>query len=367
MSTFTCPVVKIKLEPHPNANKIEIAKVGEYQSIVQKGQYQDGEAVIYIPEQAIVPENVLDFVGLKDKLSGKYKNRVKAVRLRGVVSQGLIVPIDAVNLNGPLREHPFVGDDVKEILGVIKYEPPIPNELRGEVFAKADYAFKFDVENFKKFPHVFEEGERVTITEKLHGTFCFYGKIINPRDYDEDAIQDKYLVGSKGQIARGRFFKNDVDNAYTRVVKTTQEWILNVLNQLEYDFQGQPIKMVFVVGEVLGVQGGFTYGQETFRAFGAGLVLEDGKKGFLDFRTMKDILENHHIPVVPVLYEGQFWKDSLKSLSCGKETVSGKEEHIREGVVIYPYNETHHPDIGRKILKYVGDDYLGVETGEEFE
>ena len=54
MSTFAVHVVRVAIEPHDNADALEIARVGDYRSVVRKGQFQSGELVAYIPEQALV-------------------------------------------------------------------------------------------------------------------------------------------------------------------------------------------------------------------------------------------------------------------------------------------------------------------------
>ncbi|MCL2874720.1 MAG: hypothetical protein FWF12_00200 [Betaproteobacteria bacterium] len=101
MSEFACPVVRLWIEPHPNADAIEIARVGDYQSIVKKGQFRDGDLAIYVPEQAVLPEWLLKGADLWDEdkqkgtLSGSLGNRVRATRIRGVVSQGLVLPLIA--------------------------------------------------------------------------------------------------------------------------------------------------------------------------------------------------------------------------------------------------------------------------------
>ena len=99
MSSFEVAARSITLEPHPNADSIELAKIDgtEYTSIVRKdAQLHTGDVVLYIPEQAIVPPAILQSMGMwdyeknKGTLAGSQGNRVKAVRLRGVFSQGLI-------------------------------------------------------------------------------------------------------------------------------------------------------------------------------------------------------------------------------------------------------------------------------------
>lgn len=360
MSTFNCPVVRLKLETHPNADAIEIARVGDFQSIVQKGVYKDGDLAVYIPEQALVPDNILESLGLKGKLSGKDKNRVKPIRLRGVMSQGLIAPIALVTATEAFSE----GEDVAVAMGIVKYEPPIPASLRGEVMAgKPELAFKFDVENFKKFPEVFQAGEPVVITEKLHGTFSLFAFVKDESLRDEEMFDGQFLVGSKGLGGQGLFFKNTVDNVYTKNLTDEMKDALNELSHL-YDI-GIDARMVFIIGETLGIQNGFTYGGEKFRMFGAGVVNKNGSRTYLDFTGVQNFGAVNDIEVVPVLYQGPFDKAAMIALTEGSETVSSKGEHIREGVVIYAANEGSDPLIGRRFLKYVSDTYLGKSDGEE--
>ena len=62
---------------------------------MQKGVYKTGDLGVYIPEQAVLPEWVISRLGLEGRLAGKAQNRVKAIKLRGVLSQGLIYPVEA--------------------------------------------------------------------------------------------------------------------------------------------------------------------------------------------------------------------------------------------------------------------------------
>ena len=93
MATFEAKVYRLEIEEHPNADAIELAKVGDYRSIVRKGDFKTGDLGVYIPEAAIVPDWLISELGLEGKLAGKDKNRVKAIKLRGILSQGLIYPV----------------------------------------------------------------------------------------------------------------------------------------------------------------------------------------------------------------------------------------------------------------------------------
>ena len=80
---------------------------------------------------------------------------------------------------------------------------------------------------------------------------------------------------------------------------------------------------------------------------------------------VKNICKELDIDTVPVLYSGPYSKEVVDELTNGKETVSGKELHMREGIVIRPFNERRDDDIGRVILKSVSDAYLLRKGGTE--
>src|SRR5271157_1156068 len=197
MSTFEAKVYKLTIEPHPNADKLELAVVGDYRSVVGKGQFLTGDYGVYIQEGSIVPDWLIEKLGLTGKLAGSQHNRVKAMKLRGIVSQGLIVPVTSLSSRNALvvgvepKPTTFMGvenitpvssavvvtegQDCAELLGITKYEPPIPVHMSGEVFNAFGFTINFDIENIKKFTDVFVEGEEVVMTEKLHGTWTCLG------------------------------------------------------------------------------------------------------------------------------------------------------------------------------------------------
>ena len=123
MSQFAVTVTRIvRVHPHPGADRLELAQVGDYRCVVGKGIYHDGDLIAYIPVASILPDVVLEKVGLKGStlLAGKEHNRVKEVRLRGELSEGVCYPV------GPGWVE---GQDVAEILGIVKHCPPIPAHL----------------------------------------------------------------------------------------------------------------------------------------------------------------------------------------------------------------------------------------------
>jgi RNA ligase (TIGR02306 family) len=177
MSTFSVEIVELDdVQPHPNADLLELAVIGGYRAVVGKGLHQKGDMVLYIPEEALLPVELVKFFGYEGKLSGPLKNRVKAIRLRGELSQGLVIPWrkagEAVAINGydPIDNY-YVGKTLNYELGITKYEQPIPANMAGRARPRPNWFPTYtNIENIKKDPHIFTPGELVVMTEKIHGT-----------------------------------------------------------------------------------------------------------------------------------------------------------------------------------------------------
>ncbi|CAL9390077.1 hypothetical protein SUDANB60_01229 [Streptomyces sp. enrichment culture] len=90
MSTLRVTAEILTVHPHPNADALELAQVGLYRAVVAKGAYDTGDAAVYIPEQSVLPPALIDELGLTGRLAGRNHDRVKAVRLRGELSQGIV-------------------------------------------------------------------------------------------------------------------------------------------------------------------------------------------------------------------------------------------------------------------------------------
>ena len=171
MSELRVEVVEIKeILDHPDADRLEIAKVKGWECVVQKGTHKPGDGVVYVPIDAVLPVELSDKLGVTNYLS---RGRVRTAKLRGVYSQGLIIDMKH------LPDNYYLGDDVKDVLGITKYiPPPPPPNLSGKRRNHhPDFHRYTDIENIKNFPDVLQEGEMVTITEKIHGCFQYNDKI----------------------------------------------------------------------------------------------------------------------------------------------------------------------------------------------
>lgn len=381
MSDFEAKVYKLTIEDHPNADLLEIARVGDYRAIVGKGQFKTGDLGVYIPEQAVCPDWVLERLGLVGRLAGKAKNRVKAMKLRGVFSQGLVYPLekhpeyDTVWRfdDGSLVE---LGQDVTKQLNITKYEPIIPTSMSGEVEGASGCTIKYDIENIKKYPNIIRDGENVSVTEKLHGTWCCFGS-------HPDA---PYVVCSKGLSARGLIFqintKNTEKNLYVKTLEGTRdEGGYNLIDRFHFLLNlltGNPTIPFYILGEIFGkgVQD-LHYGLQSpsFRVFDV-YIGEPGQGRYLDPAELADYMYELGVETVPVLFNGPFSKDKIEELTNGGETVTSINEehvhvdyrgmHVREGIVIKPIIGRDDVELGRVILKSVSEDYLLRKSGTEY-
>jgi RNA ligase (TIGR02306 family) len=380
MSSFEVRVYKLEIQPHPNADNIELAKVGDYLSIVRKGDFRTGSLGIYIPEQAVVPQDVLQLLGLVGKLSGPKKDRVKAVKLRGMLSQGLIYPVDSgEDTSGPFISLPtedgigtmlpvVEGQDVQKELGITKWEPPpetIPQQMRGRAVGVAlDITVNYDVENIKKYNNVFSDGEEVIMKEKIHGTFVQIG-YIPLRLFRPSLHLGAYTVTSKGLGGRGVILDyGDHSNVYSRVAERSDLQIGAKLPVIKAEYKeiigDRPI---YLCGEIFGggVQRGFDYGMASGEAGFRFFDIAYGERGdtqYIDAWLLDKIAKDYELPIVPTIYRGPFSVEALMKATSGKETVSGHHRHIREGVVVKPIKERVDSKAGRVILKSVSEAYL---------
>lgn len=390
MSEFSCPVVRISIETHPNADAIEIARVGDYQSIVKKGEIADGHLAVYIPEQAVLPEWLLRQMGFwddtkgKGMLSGTLGNRVRAIKLRGVLSQGLVLRLSEGNVltyppraDGACGHQCQEGENVADLLDITKYEPPLPSHMAGKVVG-IDLAatLKYDFENLKKYPDLFITGEPVVITEKIHGTFIQVG-VVPSSMANERYYKGRVIVSSKGLGGKGFVLDHtDETNLYIQAAKRH-----NLLDSvLEYFGSSADEHEVpyFVCGEVFGttptgaVVQDLTYGyaELAFRLFDV-CAGTRGQEEFFPFELMVEAANNLHVSVAPVLYVGPYSKEKVLELTDGNTAVQpfsrrSAVRQIREGVVVKSSVEARHPKYGRKIAKSVSEAYLLRKNATEF-
>ena len=353
MATFEVIIETITVSPHPNADRLELARVGLYNVVVGKDTYKTGEQVLYIPEYSVLPENIIIALNLEGKLAGSKHNRVKPIKLRGEISQGLVAPLDLLP-NGIIEDN----RDYAAELEITKWEPTIPIHMNGEVEGNTDLINWIEIENIKKFPDTFAYGEIVHISEKIHGTCTLITVIFSEHNDDVDI-----LVSSKGLGSKTLVIKEDLKNVYWRAVRQyeIENFAHTIANRLKES--GTVVSKVAIFAETFGsgIQD-LNYGAINNLGFAVFDVFAEDYNGtgfWLNPNDLEDITLEAEVPVVPTLYIGGYSLEKVIEHAYGKETISGKELHIREGVVIRKLERDSGYSAGSKqIAKYISDDYL---------
>ncbi|NUU24910.1 MAG: RNA ligase (ATP) [Streptomycetaceae bacterium] len=360
MSTLRVTAERLTIHTHPNADALELAQVGLYRAVVAKGQYQDGDWAVYIPEQAVLPAALVDELGLTGRLAGADKNRVKAIRLRGELSQGIVCRPAALAGTDLAAAHAD-GRDFAPELGIVKWVPPIPVHMSGDVVAAADMLPWLDIENIKRYPTLFAPGEPVVATEKIHGTACLYTR-----------TPDAEYVSSKGFGGKGLALARSEKNLYWRAVLGHR--VPETAEKLAAIFGAE---RVGIFGEVYG-QGvqDLAYGAKAtaelpgYAVFDVSFADAGGAVRWVDADALEGVLAglSVRLPIVPRLYTGPYDEAALVDLAEGRETVSGAAAHLREGLVVRPARERRSDVTGtRAIGKLVSDAYLTRKGGTEYE
>jgi len=332
-------IQKIKaLEPIEGADAIEKATVLGWQLVVKKGEFKIGDLAVYVEIDSILPEKP-EFEFLKSR-----GMRIKTIRLRGQISQGICFPVSILPDDFEIRE----GADCTEVLGITKYEPPIPACLHGKVKGRfPSFIPKTDETRVQVLQNVLDkyQGELCYVTEKLDGSSATY------------FIRD----GEFGVASRNLELLEDDQNSFWKVARELD--IENKLRSLNKNFaiQGE------LVGE--GVQSNkLRLRGQTVYFFTA---FDIDKYESLDFKEFNDLFDKLGLPVVPVIStEYKLENDmnalirmaSIKSLIC--------PDVWAEGIVIRSLREINDPFLaneniagGRLSFKVVNPEFL-LKYGE---
>ncbi|SMD42170.1 RNA ligase, DRB0094 family [Aquiflexum balticum DSM 16537] len=326
------------LEPIEGADAIEKATVLGWQLVVKKGEYQMGDLAVYCEIDSILPDRP-EFEFLKPR-----GMRIRTIRLRGQVSQGICFPLSI------LPDHIEVQEDldVTEILGITKYEPPIPAYLSGKVKGKfPSFIPKTDETRVQILQKVLDKYQGVScyVSEKLDGSSATY------------FIKD----GEFGVCSRNMELYEDDENSFWKVARE-----LNVEEKLR-----SLNKNIAIQGELIGegIQDNkLRLRGQTVRIFNA---FDIDRFEYLPYQEFLDLMEKLDLPIVPIMeadyklendIEAIVKKATVRSLIC--------KDVWAEGIVIRPHLEKmdlllsiESFNTGRVSFKAINPEFL-IKYGE---
>lgn len=217
--------------PIPDADSIECARVGGWRVVVKKGEYQAGQLAVYCEIDSWIPTAIAPFLTKAGKFPKEYLGvqgeRLRTVKLRGVVSQGLLLSLpylhevcgdysDAFTLQVMKNDGAFEGVDVSEILGIVKWEAP---EMAGtQSNSKGNFPHflrKTDQERAQNLSREIAEhkGESFEVTIKIDGS----------------SLTAYHFNGEVGVCSSNIELKEHEDNAFWAIVR--KEHILEKLQE----------------------------------------------------------------------------------------------------------------------------------------
>lgn len=353
MSTFAVTIERIAdVWAHTNADRLEMAKVASmsYQFVIAKGSFQASDLVVYFPIDSLLPENVIRLIGLEGKLSGKEKNRVKTVRLRGEISQG-VVASPALLLPDWDSGSYVEGQDVTERLGVEKYEAPPVASQAGTLVSLPPLVSVYDIEGAERFVSLVESllDEPVFITEKLEGSH-FSATIY--KDGEIAVCQRRYKI-------------EPVESAEHDWHKAARlSGLRDKLPALKAEIErqrGEPVEVVTVRGEMIGahIQGNYyKLPAQMVKAFE--IEVNGQPVSAPEFLALAQQFEIEHVPVLAADVTLREWLGD-RSLADASNGVSEINTTLaREGIVIRPARERREDLIGRVIIKQRSPVYLAT-------
>ena len=348
-----------EIRPIEGADNIELAMVGGWHAITKKGQYKVEDQVIIATTDAVIPLSISDEMGVTGYL--RKGQRVRTVKLRGVYSECLILPMDLLVFSDKISD----GEDMMEMLGIFKYEPPVKMvemSVGGRKFKyhqNPNFHVYYKFPNLKNAPEMFNEEDLVTITRKLHGTNARYG-IVRKKNlslwdrvrkfFGNKWVEFEYVYGShnveKGSDSQG-FYSTDVWRTVADEYKIKEKLWEYVKEYYDPQHLGSGI---VIYGEIYGhgIQKNYEYGLQDIKFAGFDVEVDGTYQSYFNERTIFIILD---LPTVELLYHGNWSKEEQDKHVFGNFIEGTKVPH--EGVVVKSVTGER-----QKVGKVVNPDYL---------
>jgi len=160
------------LEAIEGADRIEKATILGWSLVVRKGEFSIGDRAVFFEIDSLLPDRPeFEFLKSSDHTPGNTICRLRTRRFKGTLSQGLAIPPGSFSEHEALSTH-GVGDDVTELLGVTKYEPPLHLTAGDTKGVFPHFIPKTDEIRIQSVPDLIDElqGVEVYISTKCDGT-----------------------------------------------------------------------------------------------------------------------------------------------------------------------------------------------------
>ena len=351
----------MEVKPIKGADNIELVSVGGWNAITKKGEYKVRDGVVVLTTDAVIPVELSDSMGVTPYL--RRGQRVKTLKLRGVYSECLIIPLKST-FKSEIIPHGFVdGQDMMGLLNITKYEPPVKcvqlsKERKSKYHQNPNFPIYYKFPNLKNIPQMFNEGDIVTITRKLHGTNARYGIVRKRKISILDRVKKffgnkwayyEYVYGShnveKGSDTQG-FYSRDVWRTVAVNYKIKAKLLDYVKTFMSPDSLG---KGIIIYGEIYGhgIQKNYDYGLTDVKFAGFDVQLNGDYRPHHD---QKNIFKSLDLPRVQVLYLGTWSKEKQDKYVFNNYIEGTKVPH--EGVVVKSVTGVRH-----KVGKVINPDY----------
>jgi len=358
-----CFVARInEIKPIEGADNIELAVIGGWNCIVKKGEYTHRDLVVVATTDAVIPQELSDAMNVTNYL--RKGQRVRTVKLRGVYSECLIIPISmADKATGYANTKWDEGDDLMDVLKIFKYEPPAV-EVQLASGRKIRYSQNPNFGIYYKFPNIknvkgmFDEFDEVEVTRKIHGTNARYGIVKKnklsvwdkvKRFFGDKWVEYEYVYGShnveKGSDSQG-FYDTDVWKTIAEKYHIRERlWDLFKSLQDVYETGSG----IVIYGEIYGpgIQKNYDYGLKEIEYAGFDMTINGEYTPCKTSFMYHDMLGLKYVPVLAA----DTWSQELQERYMFDKIEGTKVPH--EGVVIKSMDGDR-----RKVAKIINPDYL---------
>jgi RNA ligase (TIGR02306 family) len=305
------------IEPIDGADMIELAIVDGWKVVVAKNvEHKVGDTVVYCEIDSFLPiKSEFEFLrksSYKKMPDGTEGFRLRTIKLRKQVSQGLILPLSVINSGDVSFE---IGMDVTDLLGITKYEPPIPAELSGKVKGLfPSFLRKTDEERVQNLSNEYidwvkQAKHQFYVTEKLDGSSATF------------FIKD----GEFGVCSRNLELLETEDNTFWKVARKLdlEEKLRNY--GINISLQGE------LIGE--GIQGNpYNIKGQTVKFFNVFDIDRQERVSIDEFLKVMNSLNLEFVPLLNTEFILPNTIDDMLKYAEGKSQLNNKTE--REGVVI---------------------------------